>query len=357
MTSSDNESMPKWRQWIEQNAFAVGTTGLAALAVALVLVVVALAGGEELEPEAGGPDTTEVTTTSPTDQAPPPSEGESPDTTNPPAPAGDELIAVKIDNAEAARPQIGLNAAQLVFEVPVEGGLTRFLGVFSPDDVLVGPVRSLRPVDVDLIPALAGTVVSTGGQPFVVGPLRSNGIDVVDYDTAASPLQSLERPQPHHLFVNLSQIDATPSPRNLPTGELGTASGDATAVTIPYATEVSWVFEDGKYARSDAGAATMVLDALDTEPVPLTTDTVVVLAVASRSAGYTDSNGADVPDFDVIGSGRMYVFNDGRVFEGTWSRASLADDYVFTGTDGSDFSLPSGRIFVHLLDRDLSPEY
>ncbi|HXR42012.1 MAG TPA: DUF3048 domain-containing protein, partial [Acidothermaceae bacterium] len=59
---------------------------------------------------------------------------------------------MKIDNVLGAWPQSGLNQADIVFDLPVEAGLTRLMAVFHSNDVpLIGPVRSARPVDADLL--------------------------------------------------------------------------------------------------------------------------------------------------------------------------------------------------------------
>jgi hypothetical protein len=78
-------------------------------------------------------------------------------------------IAVQIDNAPAARPQIGLVDADLVYETPTEAQLTRFTAFYQtrqPD--VVGPDRSARLVDLQVIPAhdaiLAFSGASTGVQ-------------------------------------------------------------------------------------------------------------------------------------------------------------------------------------------------
>jgi hypothetical protein len=351
MTQPDTTS-PQWKSWLESHVVAVAATGAVALLAAIVLGVVAL----------GGSDTGEQPTAPPTTQtsAPASSTGTSSPitaTTAPGAAAGEGLIAVKIDNAPAARPQIGLGSARYLFEVPVEGGLTRFLGLYSPNDVLVGPVRSLRPVDVDLIPALSDTVVATGGRPFVIAPLEANGVSVLGFDDTASVLQSLERPRPHNLFVNLSQFQVADHPPGLPTGDLPPPTDTAETITVPYASPVSWIYEDSGYARSDAGEPTMFLPEYEGSPAPLVATTVVVMSVGERRAGYTDVNGAEVPDFDVIGSGALVVFNQGQVFGGRWSRASLSEPYEFTTPQGDEFGLPGGLVYIHLLASDLQPDF
>lgn len=75
-------------------------------------------------------------------------------------------MAVKIDNALPARPQYGLGDAEIV-DYSIEGEITRLIAVL-PEDLsgVAGPLRSLRPVDADLLPAVAGVVISSGGRPW-----------------------------------------------------------------------------------------------------------------------------------------------------------------------------------------------
>jgi hypothetical protein len=72
-------------------------------------------------------------------------------------------IAIKIDNTDAGRPQVGISSADIVFEELVEGGVTRYLAIFHsdvPDEV--GPVRSGRPQDAELVPSFGGVFVFSG---------------------------------------------------------------------------------------------------------------------------------------------------------------------------------------------------
>ena len=343
------------RNWIQDHALGVGLTAAVSLVVAAVLGAVALTGSS---PE--GTSQTEPGVTTPSEEvaAPagsiPPGEGLPANTYS--------LVAVKVDNAPAARPQGGLNQARYLFEVPVEGGMTRFLAFVEPaDDVLVGPVRSARPVDVDLVGVASDTLVSTGGRPFVVGPLAANGIRLVGADPELpSPFQTLERPAPHDQFVVTIEVaGGQPVTSGIPAGALPAGTGTADHIEIPYAGAISWDFSDGLYTRSEGGTVALVFSGadLDMAAEPFTSETIVVMSVVERSAGYRDVNDAEVPTFDVIGSGNLLVFSGGAVVEGTWSRASLHDPYVFRTADGTSFGLPEMRTFIHLLPRELTPAW
>lgn len=344
------------RTWVESHALAVGVAGLVALLAGGGLAVAGL-GGQSVQPvdDAGSDTVAESPATTAALLAG--STADAPDTTLLPVSGDSELLAVRIDNHPGARPQVGLQEASLIIETPVEGGLTRFTAFYEGGSypVLAGPVRSVRPIDADLASTLSSVMISTGGQPFVLQALTGAGVINVTPETAPG-FQALERPQPHHLFVDLVQVQsvypAAPAVINaFPEGQLP-GGADASSVTIPYASEVSWEFDGTAYARNEGGEPFTVLSDPFGEPSQLTADTIVVLYAAQRSAGYTDSAGADVPTFDVIGAGRLLVFNGGEVVEGEWSRSAQADGYAFT-VDGETFGLPVGRTHVAVVPREL----
>lgn len=349
------------QRWVEAHALAVGLAGLASLVVGGVAVVSAVVGGEgDVAPTTTATSTPNAGDTVTTASAP---VQQNPSTSSPEqAGEGRTLIAVKIDNAPEARPQVGLAEADLVFEVPVEGGLTRFTAFYEAGAYprVAGPVRSVRPVDADLFGPLSSVMVATGGQRFVIGSLSGAGVNVVTPDVAPG-FQALERPVPSNLFVDLSQVQSVYPPTAaaadlLPQGSLP-GGADGTSVTIPYGASVTWEFVDGTYTRSQDGEPFLVLDDPFGEPSQLTADTVVVLFAAQKSAGYTDAAGADVPTFDVVGSGRVLVFHQGSVVEGTWGRSAQADPYRFFTAEGESFGLPSGTTHVAVVPRELDVDF
>ena len=73
------------------------------------------------------------------------------------------VLAFKIDNNLNARPQSGIQEADSIFEILVEGGMTRFLAFFydKTSDYL-GPVRSARPTDPTLVRPYGGVLIVSG---------------------------------------------------------------------------------------------------------------------------------------------------------------------------------------------------
>jgi Protein of unknown function (DUF3048) N-terminal domain/Protein of unknown function (DUF3048) C-terminal domain len=341
-------------EWARSNPWRPMAIVLA-LGIIVVTALYLAAGGEE--PADGEAMGTTMTTVTLADGSPVTSatiDGGSP------APDGVGLLAVKIDNAPSARPQVGLAEASLLVEVPVEGGMTRFVAVYPGSaSGLVGPIRSLRPVDADLLPALAVQVLSTGGQPFVVQAVRASGVEVID-PSIFSLFISGGREPPSDTFLDLESVvplvaGALPEGMGLPSGVLPTSDESAAKIGLPFG-DVELRFADGVYTRYEAGEALSVLDSLDGPERALSHETVVVMFVAQRSAGYQDSNGAEVPTFDVIGGGNLIVAHGGSVVRGTWARSAQADPFVFEDVDGEMIGIPSGSTYLALVPRDLGIE-
>jgi hypothetical protein len=330
----------------------------AALAVALVAAVVGLVivlTGDEAPDDpvaestttttvAEVPQTTVVTGSTAATIAPPPPVVDGPGPFGTEAP--EAVTAVVVDNVPDVGFQIGIDQAPLIIEVPVEGGLTRYTAMFgatTPD--LIGPVRSLRPVSADLLALFRPIVFASGGQPFVTGMVESIGA-TINSPELSNAYQTLERPRPYHLFVTPSVEGQTSVAVGEP-WEYGEWSGGdpAPEAVVPFAREVTWRFEEGAYVRYENGSPVQVQTGFETEPTALTRDTVILLYAHEKSAGYTDGAGAEVPTFDVIGSGPLSVYHQGEVIEGTWSRSSQAEPYVFTTVDGDSLSVPIGTVY------------
>jgi hypothetical protein len=274
---------------------------------------------------------------------------------------GSAYVSVKVDNAPEARPQVGLAGVPLLVEYPVEGGITRFTAVVNRDVTgELGPVRSLRPVDADLLPQLAPYVVSTGGEPFVIQDVGATGVNLIDaqlfelFTVGANP-------EPlHNLFLLLDVLfqtvgDTPQIGAGLPSGAFPGGRA-ATEVSLPFES-VMYRYEDDQYVRYDGASPFEVLDAIGGTAVPLAHDTLVVLTVAERSAGYTDGNDVPVTTFDVIGVGDLRVIHQGEAVEGTWLRGAQEDGYRFYDSNGESFGLPQGRIYVALVPRGLEVTY
>lgn len=322
---------------------------LAVLAGAVVLVLAACAG--EVTPTVSpGPTSTTTTTTPPVlwplTGLPAPDE----------AAVAQSALVAKIDNSPDAWPHGGINEADVVYEILVEG-ITRFGAVFHstvPDRV--GPVRSARSTDVDLVSNLGvPLLVWSGGNANVVGEVRTaaaNGL-LVNAGVDAIPADYYrvsERFSPHNLFANLVAIRAalggagSPGPlySYLPDGT--EATGEPTpgiAVTFASGSTVNWVWDaTERCARRFQGGVPFV----DEAGKPVCSPNVVV-----QFTEYGPSTAdARSPQAYTIGSGGGLVYTDGKVTLVNWNRPAAPDGPNLTQADGSPALLTPGVTWVAL---------
>ena len=176
-------------------------------------------------------------------------------------------IAVKIDNTADGRPQVGIAAADVVFEELVEGGVTRYLAIFHtavPDEV--GPVRSGRPQDADLVPSFGGVFVFSGvGNSNVREIIRGTGLQLVEHDTSGGTpdgayfLRSDRKPAPWNLHIEAASLLESYSDLAAPVQQFlfKTAPEEASAFVdgVP-AEEISVIFSNGIKSNWEWDAAT-----------------------------------------------------------------------------------------------------
>jgi hypothetical protein len=266
-------------------------------------------------------------------------------------------LSVKIDNAPKARPQAGLDVADLVFEEVVEGGVTRFIAVFhsaAPDEA--GPVRSVRPMDPKIVSALGGLVAYSGGIPEYVSLMRKAPVGDVNIDVATSAYRwARERPKPHNLMVHPNELwpraegrHSDPPPAQFEYRSPGEAFGeaDATSLRIPYSNFASaaytWDAGSGTWKRSQDGAAHMAASGAQIAPHNL-----VVQFVSTRKLGKVDASGHAVNESIVTGEGEAWVLSGGRVAKGHWSKPNDTAPTRYTDAAGNPVKLSPGRTWVH----------
>lgn len=337
---------------------ATVAVGLALIGAIIGLFVVSGGDAQPATAQATTTTTPAVTTTA----APAPTTSVPGGEPGSPVSAFDGVVAIKIDNSRPARPQWGLADASLLVEYFVEGPISRFTAVIPTGLTgVMGPVRSLRPVDADLLPVLAGAVVSTGGRPFVVQDVEATGIQNIVAELS-SMFPSEGNVDPYDTFVDLEILDAAltaaPAPPvGIPAGTLPDPSARASELVLPFEGSVMRYDSNLGYVHERAGEPFMVFDTTGSNPTPLAHDTAVVMFAAERYAGYSDVNGVPVMTYDVIGGGDLLVLHEGGVVTGEWRRNSLQDGFEFFDSSGNSFGLPQGRIYMAIVPRDSQVSY
>jgi len=302
-----------------------------------------------------------------------------------PAPEGAPIrraaIAVKVSNSSDARPQVGLDVADIVIEERVEG-ITRLIAIFhSTPSAPVGPIRSARDSDIDLLGALGRPVFVWGGANEGVAA-RVAGANVVSFnvdpDAAEDKYRDDARVAPDNLFIDSTDAfwakagDASPAQPPIPVGTAdGTPTGVASTTTVPTTTTPStttpattpatlpgtptpavsvdyggtqadfiWDAERAGWARLQDGTAHVVADGTVLAP------TNVVLLVTPYGTAPSDPNS---PIALTTGTGDATVLIGGNAVDATWSRPTATDPYTLTDdATGQALILPPGRTWVGL---------
>ena len=262
-------------------------------------------------------------------------------------------LAAKIDNHEDARPQWALNETDMLFEEMVEGGLTRYVAVWQstiPTDL--GPVRSIRPMDPDIISPLGGIVAYSGGQQQFVAMMQAAPVVNIsaDYDGTFF-YRSDERDAPHNELLKAQEAVAANAsvPKPQPQFSFGGISQVAaqggnptTHIDLEFSasSQRSWDWDAaaGVWLRSQDGVEDTVHDGGRTRA----TNVVTMIVNIDWTYGI-------VPKTVMVDSGTAYVSVGGKTIECTWSKASQTDPIVLKGADGNVIKLATGNTWIELL--------
>jgi hypothetical protein len=279
---------------------------------------------------------------------------------------------VKIDNAPDALPQSGLDEADLVTEELVEGGLTRLLVTYqSHDSTLIGPVRSIRPVDALLARQLGRSILAySGGAQGEIAPsvAYSNALllsnDALSGDPANPFYRVGWRFAPHNVYTTTARLygyasshshDRTTPPRLFTYGALPAGARVVPRVTIPMSAAMAstWTWNAPLgWVRAQNGRADTLGDGR-----PVTTANVVILStVATPIPGLTDSAGNHDQDIHLVGSGSCWVLRDGRVIVGHWVRPSMDAPVRLLDAHGKVIPLHTGRTWLELEPTPYQPQ-
>lgn len=267
------------------------------------------------------------------------------------APAG-SVLAVKIDNVRAARPQTGLDAADIVYAEQVEGGLSRLMAVYATKfPETIGPVRSARESDLELLRQFDEPTLAFSGAQGKLLPLidRAPLHAVTPGDAAGAYFRGKEKPAPHNLYLRPEKlIDSPPGAEALTTGfrygptPVGGTPEASRTVRYPAARfTFTWSDDRQRWLVSMDGTPTITTDGTRVAPA-----TVVVQYVTIRKSQFHDYLGNNTPYTETVGSGRAEVLRGGRAFEANWERRTPTDGTAFTTGDGKPMNFTEGQVWV-----------
>ena len=322
-------------RWPRRN-IAIAVSAAAAIGLAASLVAVLLL----------GPDTPAKPAPSGSHQLYSPFTGEPVSVLGP-------VLATKIDNLAPARPQTGLTDADIVYVLPVEGGLSRFLAVFSSRfPPVVGPVRSAREDDLELLRQFGRPAFAySGAQPQLLPVVeKARTVDLYD-GRVGGYFRDPHRVAPHNLYAHTAQLLAE-APGASRAHDIGFRFGPAPAggratssfsVSYPAARFMfRWSAKDGRWLVWMDGAP-----AGATEGGQLSAPTVVIQYTKVRTSQFLEA-GVRPPYAQSTGTGTGVMLRGGQAYTIHWSRPDADGGTTFTTTSGQAMTFARGPVWIVL---------
>jgi hypothetical protein len=275
------------------------------------------------------------------------------------------VLVVKIDDTRSARPQVGLEFADVVYIEQVEGGLTRLAAVFSSNiPPRIGPVRSARISDIELLAQYGRVAFAYSGAqqkllPVIAG---ANLSDVgamrrgpVFYETDPN------RIQPYAMFLNAQTLMANEASK-------GTVIDSAKNVGWTFSkkienqgfeiSDVTMHWPAQKYSAAwDVTSNRWFLSVNSVSDVSdlgknLGPTTLVIQLVSVTPSEYGDKFGGNTPFSQTVGTGKGYVLRDSTVIAATWNRPDSLSATTWTDATGAEIKFAPGQVWVALTDKE-----
>lgn len=264
---------------------------------------------------------------------------------------------VMIDNHPDARPQSGLAEASLVYEVPVEGGLSRFMAIFDASSTVeqIGPVRSARLYFEDLADGLDAAYVHVGGSPEALDWAKANKAfrDLNEFFNGSYFWRSKSRAAPHNVYTKMDLLRDAFKKKGWQEGSfipwkyvtdafVTSTQGIVNLPTVSYPAElpIRWTFDPvtGAYGRTDGNTPKKDLDG-----TPVQAKNVVLL---ETDGSVIDNEGR--LKIRTTGKGTATLYRDGKEFRGVWKRVQ-GEHFRFETVDGADVFFRPGPTWVQVV--------
>lgn len=281
--------------------------------------------------------------------------------------------AVMIDNVAGARPQSGLQSAYMVYEITVEGGLTRLLALFKDSDLkMIGPVRSSRHYFLDYVMENDAIYIHHGWSPQAMEDIPALGIQNLNglYDPSNMFWRDSSKSSPHNSFTNSEKMEKAATNKKYKTTstkyqvlnydanpiDLGTKyenAVDAKNISIKYSNsvKVSYKYNSDKqvYLRSHNGKSH--IDALTKKQLEVKNILVLNDITVNQIKG--DDKGRI--NLGNIGTGSGYYISNGKAINITWSKESRSAKTTYKDALGNELVINDGNTFVQIQPNGQKP--
>jgi len=273
------------------------------------------------------------------------------------------VTGLMIENSPDARPQSGIIDSGVVFEAVAEGGITRFLVIFQDTQPqYIGPIRSVRPYYIDFALGFNAGLGHVGGSPDALNDIKNLSVrDLDQFFNSQAYWRITERYAPHNVYSSFAKLDALNTSkgykatsyktfeRKKDVPQTPTASIIDFAISGPlYSPEFQYNNTTNSYKRFQNGAPHV-----DQKSNAQISPKVVIALVMDKGLMADGSH----TTYNDVGSGKMYVFQDGIVSEGTWSKADRKSQFSFTDKNGLAMKLNAGQTWISIVGSSSDVSY
>ena len=272
-------------------------------------------------------------------------------------------IAVMIDNVGSARPQAGLNDAYMVYEIIVEGNLTRLLAIYKDVDLeKIGPIRSSRHYFLDYALENDAIYVHFGWSPQAESDISSLNVENINgmQESSASFWRVRDKSAPHNVVTSTekileiaerkgySTISEKESVLNYVTDEVDLTEGSiATNITIPYSTSYKVTYKyDKQTKRYTRGYNNTTQKDWETEELVTTKNIIITFA---QNTTLNDGSGKDRQNLSNIGTLDGYYITNGKAIKIKCYKSSRSAQTVYKDFNGNEIEVNDGNTFVQIV--------
>jgi hypothetical protein len=278
-------------------------------------------------------------------------------------------LLVKLGNSPPERPQSGLAQADIVVEHLTEGAITRFAALFYCSSAAdIGPIRSARLIDLELVPMFGAIFAHVGGSEPVRQMIKESEISQADFDDyGRAPIfrEITERKRPFNRYTTLEEMYALAAKENIITGAAVPAlqfSADipiggrvADKVTVPYRKNLSdavFTYDVARNLYQRSTGTTPHLDPVSNQPL-VATNVLVLYAPHETTNIVEDSLGSRSIKITLTGTGKATLLRDGEAFDLTWTRSDPKTLLQFTDASGKLIAFKPGNIWVEVVPTEM----
>lgn len=274
------------------------------------------------------------------------------------------ILVVKIDDTNAAHPQIGLEDADVVYIEQVEGGLTRLAAVFSSViPMRIGPVRSARISDIEIMSQYGRVAFAySGAQKKLLPVIAAANVANLGAQAQSPTIYTTDpaRNAPYSMVLRADLLMQKIIDKGYVVDTAKSVGWKFGSTDLPGVaiSQVVMHWPAATYSATWSEAEKRWLLSHNNEPdlsetgKRLGPTTLVIQMVSITASVYGDKFGGVTPFSNTVGTGTGYILRDGKSYTATWSRPSNLDGTTWSALDGTELTFSPGQVWVALTDNE-----